>query len=57
MADGYYLYETFEASSNDWDRNFTDWLNSKYNSGYKYDSCWYNWEGDKGYAHCVFKRG
>jgi hypothetical protein len=56
MAEGFYLFETYEAGSGDWDRHFTDWLNGKFNSGYKYESCFYNWEGDKRRAHCVFKR-
>jgi hypothetical protein len=56
MAEGHYLFETYEGRSSDWDRSFTDFLNAKFDSGYKYKECFYSWEGDKKYAQCVFKR-
>lgn len=56
MAEEYYLYETFEGGSSDFDSNFTNYLNSKYSSGFKYESCSYSFEGDRKYAYCVFKR-
>jgi len=57
MAEWTYLYETFEGSSDDWDSKFTEYLNWKHSSGCKFKDCSYNWQGDKRYAYCVFKRG
>jgi hypothetical protein len=55
-SDYKYYYETFEGGSSDFDSAFTDYLNEKYSSGYKYKSCSYHCEGDKRYAYCLFKK-
>ncbi|MHC1744571.1 MAG: hypothetical protein AB9873_16290 [Syntrophobacteraceae bacterium] len=56
MAEGYYLFETWEGGRADFDPGFTEWLNEHYDRGYKYKDCTYQTDGDKRYAYCLFKR-
>jgi len=51
-----YLYETFESEAADFDGKFTEFLNGRYDGGWKYKQCQFAYEGGTRRAHCVFKR-
>ncbi len=50
-----YSFETFQADSEAFDGQFTEFLNSKYNNGWKYKSCSFCRDESKSYASCLFK--
>ena len=52
-----YLAESFSASLDSFDKMFSDFLNTKYSSGWKVKGCEYHTEGDHRIAHCVFRTG
>ena len=57
MAEGNrYSFETFQSSSTDFDSKFSEFVNSKYDSGWKYKDCHFEGSGDERYAYCLFKR-
>ena len=53
-----YKFETFKADAISFDREFTDFLNSKFSESFEVKSCSYcHDEGaKKTYASCIFKR-
>ena len=53
-----YKFETFKADSNSFDREFTDFLNSKFSESLEVKSCTYCHDdgSKKTYASCIFKR-
>ncbi len=51
-----YCYETFEASRSDFDSQFSEFLNTRYNNGWEYENCQFTCEGDRQIAHCIFER-
>jgi hypothetical protein len=56
--EGDYKFETFSADASSFDREFTDFLNSKSSQFWKVQSCSYCHDegGKKLYASCIFKR-
>ncbi len=53
-----YLFESFGASSADFDQEFTDFLNRKYKESLKVEQCSFCHDPDakKMWASCLFKR-
>jgi hypothetical protein len=50
-----YAFESFSASRDNFDGRFTDFVNQKYESGWKYKDCTFDSEGDTRHAYCLFK--
>ena len=51
-----YQFETFRALSDEFDSQFSEFLNNKYSSGWKYKDCQFESYGDKRCAYCLFKK-
>lgn len=51
-----YLYETFEADSDDFDGQFSDYINGRFRNGWKYKSCHFEASKGRRSAYCLFKR-
>ena len=53
-----YKFETFKADSSSFDREFTNFLNSKSSESFEVKSCSYCHDDGtkKTYASCIFKR-
>jgi len=53
-----YKFETFNADASSFDREFTNFLNSRSSESWKVKSCSYCHDdlGKKTYASCIFKR-
>ena len=53
-----YKFETFKADANSFDREFTNFLNSKSSEAFEVQSCSYCHDdmAKKTYASCIFKR-
>ena len=57
MTDDFrYIFESFSADSDGFDGLFTDFVNKKYEDGWKYKDCEYRDEGGKRQAYCLFKK-
>jgi hypothetical protein len=56
MAGEKYRYDSFEAEASEFGPKFSEYLNSCYNQGWKYEDCQYHSEGGKQHACCIFKR-
>ena len=57
MTDDYrYYFESFSADFEGFDGLFTDFVNKKYEDGWKYKDCEYHEEEGKRSAYCLFKR-
>jgi len=57
MAEGNrYHFETFQSPSAEFDSKFSEYVNSKYDSGWKYKDCHFSSSGDQCSAYCLFKR-
>ncbi len=57
MTDDFrYNFESFSADFEGFDSLFTDFVNKKYEDGWKYKDCEYHDEGGKRQAYCLFKR-
>lgn len=55
---GEYLYETFNSASSEFDKKFTDYLNSKGKDHWKVKSCSFCHDNDqtKMWASCIFEK-
>ncbi len=55
---GEYLYESFSAESSKFDKNFTNFLNSKRKDHWKVNDCSFCHDDDntKTWASCIFER-
>jgi hypothetical protein len=51
-----YHFESFSYEKGSFDSRFTDFMNSKFDSGWDYKECYYDTEGDTKTAFCLFKR-
>jgi hypothetical protein len=51
-----YHFESFMADSSKFDSLFNDFINRKYEEGWKYKECHYCMDGGNRHAFCVFKR-
>lgn len=51
-----YSFESFSADVSGFDGRFTDFVNNKYDDGWKYKDCQYRDEGEKRQAYCLFKK-
>lgn len=53
-----YRYETFSASSADFDSEFTDYLNQKSSEGWQHKQCYFERQSipSKLYAYCTFTK-
>lgn len=56
MSSHQYHFETFESDISSFDSEFSNFLNNKYSSGYKYKSCQFDCVNDKRQAYCLFKK-
>jgi len=50
-----YLFETFEADNSAFDSEFSQFLNRKYASGWKYKNCQFDSGANRRWAYCLFK--
>lgn len=51
-----YCFETFHAGRSEFDTKFSQFLNSRYNSGWEYEDCQFSSEGDNQIAYCLFEK-
>ncbi len=51
-----YLYETFEADSDEFDRKFSAYMDVKHTVGWKHHDCIVESNGTKEGAACLFRR-
>jgi hypothetical protein len=51
-----YSFASFEADASDFDSRFSEFLNSKYSSGWEYEHCQFHSEAGKRTAFCIFER-
>ena len=51
-----YIFESFSADFEGFDGLFSDFVNKKYEDGWKYKDCEYHDEGGKRQAYCLFKK-
>ena len=51
-----YHFESFEANFSEFDGRFTEYLNSKYDSGWKHKSCEFQPGSHSVHAFCLFKK-